>query len=316
MEGKEYLYMFKWGKRIFLFLAVNVLVMVTLSFVLNILGVKPYLTQNGINYGSLMVFCLVWGMGGAFISLALSRVMAKWMMGVQIIQPNTHNPAEQELVQTVHRLSRAAGLQTMPEVGIYDSPEVNAFATGPTRNRALVAVSSGLLRNMDKRSVEGVLAHEVAHVANGDMVTMALIQGVVNAFVMFLARVIAFAISNLLRSRDEEGEGLGPFAHMMVVFVLETIFMILGSIVVAAFSRYREFRADAGGAKLGGRDAMISALKSLQRVYEHNQAVVAHAGNDNRLQTMKISGGPSWMKLFASHPSLDERIARLEMAKF
>src|SRR3989339_1813106 len=181
------------AKRIFLFMAVNVLILLTLSITLNILGVRPYLNANGIDYGALMTFCLVWGIGGAFISLGLSRIMAKWMMGVQVIPPNTSDPALSSLVQTVHNLAKAAGLPKMPEVGYYNSPEINAFATGPTKSRALVAVSAGLLESMDRAQLEGVLAHEISHIANGDMVTMTLLQGVINAFVMFLARVIAFS---------------------------------------------------------------------------------------------------------------------------
>src|SRR5690606_37107750 len=177
-----------WAKRIFLFLAVNALVVITISTLMRLFGVEPYLQANGLNLESLAVFCLLWGMGGAFISLGLSRIMAKWMMGVKVIDPNTTDSNAQELVQTVYRLARAAGLSKMPEVGIYQSPEVNAFATGPTKARSLVAVSTGLLQRMRQDEVEGVLAHEVAHIANGDMVTMTLVQGVINAFVMFLAR--------------------------------------------------------------------------------------------------------------------------------
>lgn len=298
------------AKRIFLFLAVNLLVMVTISIVLNLLGVRPYLSANGIDYESLLAFCLVWGMGGAFISLALSRVMAKWMMGVQVIDPNTQDPSLRELVETVHSLARSANLPKMPQVGIYDSPEVNAFATGPTKSRALVAVSTGLLRRMRTNEVEGVLGHEVAHIANGDMVTMALIQGVVNAFVMFLARVIAFAIMNLSRSRDSESssEGMSYFAYHMTVFVLEMLFMVLGTMVVAWFSRMREFRADAGGARIAGRDRMVAALEALKRTIEIEDP---HAQKP-ALQALKISGKRgAWLSLFSTHPSLDDRIARL-----
>jgi len=216
-----------------------------------------------------MAFCLVWGMGGAFISLAISRIMAKMMMGVKVIDPRQlHDPQLQWLVETVHRLARSAGISTMPEVGIYDSPEVNAFATGPTKNRALVAVSSGLLNRMGRDQVEGVLGHEVAHVANGDMVTMTLIQGVVNAFVMFLARAIAFAVAQSGRRDDNEGSSFSSGTYLIVQFVLEIVFMILGSILVAFVSRWREFRADHGGARLAGRDKMIAALEALRRNYE------------------------------------------------
>ncbi len=296
-----------WAKRIGLFLAVNILVVLTISTVLSVLGVQPYLTAKGLNYQALMIFCLIWGMGGAFISLALSRIMAKWMMGVQVIPLDTRNPAEQELLQTVHQLARAAQLPAMPEVGIYSSPEVNAFATGPTKSRSLVAVSSGLLQRMDRSEMRGVLGHEVAHIANGDMVTMTLVQGVVNAFVMFLARVIAYAIT-MTRNSDSEEQGT-PMSYYVVQFALEMVFMIFGSMVVAWFSRYREFRADSGGARLAGRESMIQALQALQRtigaVDDAQPAVAA----------MKISSRPSgFMKLFSTHPALEDRIARLRQA--
>lgn len=295
--------MFNFGKRIMLFLAVNLLILVTLSVTLNLLGVGAYFSARGINYGSLMAFCLVWGMGGALISLALSRFMAKWMMGVQVIDPNTTDPALSGLVATVHNLARAAGLPKMPEVGYYPSPEINAFATGPTRSRALVAVSAGLLERMDQAQLEGVLGHEIAHVANGDMVTMTLVQGVINAFVMFLARVIAFFIAN--RGRDEDSS-LSP--NYLVVFLLEIVLSALGMIAVAAFSRYREFRADEGGARLAGREKMIGALEALQ-------STVAYADLTNKasMSAFKISGKRRFA-LFATHPPLEDRIERLKTA--
>ena len=299
-----------WMKRIFLFLSINILVMTTISILLRVLGVGPYLNAYGLDYGNLAAFCLIWGMGGALISLSLSRIMAKWMMGVQVIDPSTRDSDLQQLLVTVHRLARGAGLSVMPEVGIYDSPEVNAFATGPTRSRALVAVSTGLLSRMSQGELEGVLGHEIAHVSNGDMVTMTLLQGVVNAFAMFLSRIIAFAISQALRGDREGGRDRGgsPMISFAVQMVLEIVFMILGSMVIAWFSRFREFRADLGGAKLAGRDKMIRALQSLQRTFESVDASAQPA-----VQSLKISGRPSGlMGLFASHPSLDERIARLK----
>jgi heat shock protein HtpX len=298
-----------WFKRIGLFLAVNVLVVVSISTLLNVLGVKPYLTAQGLNFGSLIVFCLIWGMGGAFISLALSRVMAKWMMGVKVIPADTHDPQLRELVQVVHELARAAHLPQMPEVGIYESPEVNAFATGPSKSRSLVAVSTGLLHRMNRDEVRGVLGHEVAHIANGDMVTMTLVQGVVNAFVMFLARVIAYALT-MSRSQDgEEREGT-PMSYYAVQIVLEIAFMILGSMVVAWFSRYREYRADAGGARLAGRNNMIQALEGLKRTFD----AVDESGQPS-VQAMKISSKPGGiMRFFSTHPPLEERIERLKRA--
>jgi heat shock protein HtpX len=295
------------AKRITLFFAVNLLILITISLTMSLLGLRPYLTAQGIDYRSLMVFCVLWGMGASLISLALSRKMAKWTMGVKVIDPNTADPAARQLVADVHNLARAAGLPKMPEVGIYDSQEVNAFATGPTRARALVAVSTGILRRMDRRELEGVLGHEITHVANGDMVTMTLIQGVINAFVMFFARIIAFALAQFLR-RDDSGPSFA--IQWMLTMVLEIALSILGFIVVAFFSRIREFRADAGGARLAGRDSMVAALEALKRstgLVDNRQASLA---------TLKIAGGkgPGLRMLFATHPPLDERIARLRDA--
>src|SRR3974377_1434894 len=197
------------AKRIILFVMVNILVMTTITVILGLLRVGNYFPRGGL--AGLAVFCLVWGFAGSFISLALSRVMAKWMMGVQVIPPNTSDPALSSLVETVHGRARGAGLPSLPEVGIYQSDEVNAFATGPTKSRALVAVSTGLLQRMGSREVTGVLGHEVTHIANGDMVTMTLIQGIINAFVLFLSRVLGFAISQAMRSRDARKRGGGGF---------------------------------------------------------------------------------------------------------
>lgn len=299
-----------WIKRVVLFLTVNVLVIIAISLLLNILGIRPYLTAQGINYESLLWFCMIWGMGGAFFSLATSRIMARMMMGVRVIDPDTGNPHLQDLVQTVYRLARAANLPKMPQVGVYDSQEVNAFATGPTKSRALVAVSSGLLQGMRRDEIEGVLGHEIAHVANGDMVTMTLIQGVVNAFVMFLSRAIAFVVVQAMRSRDEhEGGGFSYMIYFLVSMVLEVVFMIFGSMVVAWVSRLREYRADAGGARLAGRQNMINALKGLMRTY----GIIDAAAQQPAIQTLKISGrGTGLMRLFSTHPPLEARIARLE----
>lgn len=295
----------KIAKRIFLFASVNILIIATLSVVLSLLGVQPYLSANGINYNQLILFCLVWGFGGAFISLALSRVMAKWMMGVQVIDPETRDQNLSQLVKRVHELSRAASLPKMPEVGIYEGEELNAFATGPTKSRALVAVSSGLLRRMNRQEVDGVLAHEVAHIANGDMVTMTLVQGVVNAFVMFFARVIGFFASQFV---DEEKRGMVQFG---VVLGTELLLGVMGMLVVAKFSRAREFRADAGGAKLAGTGNMIAALAALKRNYGE-QAVA----DEPAIATLKISGkSGGFLRLFSTHPDLDDRIARLSLIR-
>ncbi len=304
------------AKRIFLFLLVNILVVLTISLILQVLGVTRYTSYYGIDYSQLAIFCLVWGMTGSFISLALSRVMAKWMMGVKIIDPHTHDSHLQDLVQKVHSLARSAGLPAMPQVGIYESPDINAFATGPTKSRALVAVSTGLMQRMSDEEVEGVLGHEIAHVANGDMVTMTLLQGIVNAFVMFLSRVLAFAISQALRSKDEEGRSSSGFGmQYMIQFFLEIVLMILGSMITAWFSRYREFRADAGGARLAGRHQMVNALKGLQRAYGMMEEVEAQHPAPASMKAFRISGPRGgFMALFSTHPPLEERIARLESA--
>ncbi|HXH24172.1 MAG TPA: protease HtpX, partial [Vicinamibacterales bacterium] len=243
-------------KRIFLFVVTNLAIILTLTVVLNVLGITTGVTPGGIDLGALAVFCLFWGMGGAFISLQMSRWIAKRATGVQLVDGRTGHADIDWLYATVERLTRQANLP-MPEVGIYDSPEVNAFATGPSRRRSLVAVSTGLLRTMRRDEVEGVLAHEVAHIANGDMVTMTLLQGVINAFVMFFARVIAHVIT---RSGDREGNG---GMYFLVVIVLQIVLGILGTMVVYWFSRYREFRADHGGATLAGRERMLAALRRL-----------------------------------------------------
>ncbi len=301
------------AKRIFLFLLTNILVITVISFILWIFNIQPYLQQNGLDYKSLAIFCFIWGMGGALISLALSRIMAKWTMGVQVIDPRTTNPDEQDLLKIVYSLSQKVGLPEMPEVGIYNSPELNAFATGPTKRRALVAVSSGLLQRMNRDEIEAVLGHEVSHIANGDMVTMTLLQGVVNAFVMFLARILAFALSQVFaRGRDEREGGVSPLIFQLMVFVFQIVFMILGAMVIAAFCRHREFRADAGGAQLTGTPKMIAALQALKRAVE----VQDQSSHQPAFQTMKISNPGGIMKLFASHPPLDERIARLQRKEF
>ena len=215
------------AKRVFLFLLVNFLVVITLSFFLSIFNIKPYLQSYGLNLYSLMIFCFVWGMGGAFISLLLSRKIAVWMMKIQLIDSNTKDPSLQRLLTIVHKFSRDANLSDFPQVGIYNSPELNAFATGPTKKRSLIAVSTGLLNRMSEKELEGVIAHEMAHIQNGDMVTMTLLQGVINAFVMFLARVLAYICSGLGKSRSNSSGG-SYISYMIFVFLFEVIFMVLG----------------------------------------------------------------------------------------
>lgn len=295
----------KIAKRVFLFVATNILIITTLSVVMSALGVQPYLDAKGINYQSLMIFCVIWGFGGAFISLALSRVMAKWMMGVKLIDRDTQDPELRDLVFKVHGFARKAGLREMPEVGYYEADDLNAFATGPTRNRSLVAVSTGLLRNMNESELDGVLAHEVAHIANGDMVTMTLIQGVVNAFVMFLARVIGFFASQFVA---EEKRSIVQF---LVVIALEIALGILGMIVVSFFSRTREYRADAGGAGLSSTDSMIAALERLKV-----NIGLPQADDQPAIASLKISGkAGGLMKLFSTHPDLDDRIQSLRNSR-
>jgi len=289
------------GKRIFLFIATNIAIVLTLTVIAAFLGVGSGIGPEGLNIQGLAVFCLFWGMGGAFISLQMSRWIAKRATGVQLVNGRTGNSQADWLFETIGRLTRQANLP-MPEVGIYDSPEVNAFATGPSKSRSLVAVSSGLLRAMRPDEVEGVLAHEVSHIANGDMVTMTLLQGVMNAFVMFFARVIAYALTRSGDSRNNNSGG----SYFLIVIVLQIVLGILGSLVVNWFSRHREFRADHGGATLAGRERMIGALRRLAG--SHELVDTQHQA----LATMKINGGRSWATLFATHPPLAERIAALE----
>jgi heat shock protein HtpX len=283
------------AKRIVLFLVTNLLVVLTLSVVLSVLGVGSYVGPDGLNIGALATFCLIWGMGGAFISLLMSRWIAKRAMGVQLVDGNTGRGELDWLYRTVQRLTQQAQLP-MPEVGVYDSPEVNAFATGPSKRKSLVAVSTGLLRTMRPEEVEGVLAHEVAHIQNGDMVTMTLVQGVVNAFVIFLARVVG---SIVRQTADER------YAY---VLSFDIVLGFLGLIIVGWFSRAREFRADAGGAAMAGRGNMIAALRRLQTT---KQLV---DNSEPALATLKISG--KWGSLFATHPPLELRIQALETGKF
>jgi heat shock protein HtpX len=286
-------------KRIFLFVATNLAIMITLSIVLGLLGVTGYITPGGLDYSALMVFSLVWGFGGAFVSLAISRWMAKRAMGVQLVNGRTGQAELDWLHQTVEQLSRKAGLP-MPEVGVYDSPEVNAFATGPSKRRSLVAVSSGLLRSMRHEEIEGVLAHEVSHIQNGDMVTMTLVQGVVNAFVIFFARVVANVVRQMVDER------ISYLVFFVTSLVLDIAFGILGMMVVAWFSRAREFRADAGAATLSSRGNMIAALQRLMQ----NKALVDNS--QPQLATMKINGGKGFMSLVSTHPPLEARIAALQ----
>lgn len=293
-------------KRIALFLATNIAILVVLSIVLHLLGVESILDKKGVNLNmqALLVFSAVIGFGGSFISLAISKWMAKRMTGAQVIQ-RPRNESEQWLVQTVSSHARAAGIG-MPEVAVYDSPDINAFATGMRRDSALVAVSTGLLRSMNRDEAEAVLGHEVTHVANGDMVTLALIQGVVNTFVVFLSRVIGFVVDRVVFKVER---GTGP-AFWITTIIAQIVLGILASMIVMWFSRRREFRADAGGAHLAGKGKMIAALERLKASTEP-----AHL--PDQLAAFGISGGMGHglARLFMSHPPLDERIAALKSSQ-
>ncbi|TDK24947.1 protease HtpX [Luteimonas aestuarii] len=283
-------------KRITLFLITNLAVLVLLGIIMNV--VLPMFGIRLAGMGGLLVFAAIFGFGGAFISLLMSKWSAKRFSGAQVIT-EPRNDTERWLVDTVRRQADAAGIG-MPEVAIFDAPEINAFATGANRNNALVAVSTGLLRAMDKDEAEAVLGHEVAHVANGDMVTMALLQGVLNTFVIVLARLVARALSNYM------GRDLGGLAYFAVVFVLDMIFGLFASMIAMWFSRHREFRADAGGAALAGRDKMVKALEKLSLTYGHNTL-------PKQVAAFGISGGVGHglKKLLMSHPPLEERIQAL-----
>ncbi len=294
------------AKRIFLFLLTNIAVIAVIQVILSVFNVQPYLTPYGLNYQSLLIFAAIVGFSGSIFSLFISKWVAKRTYSIELIS-NARTPEEVFLETTVRRLAESAGIG-MPEVGIYNSPEANAFATGWNRNNALVAVSSGLLDSMTKDEIEGVLAHEISHVANGDMVTMMLLQGVVNTFVVFFARIAAYAVQGFLNRGRDDGGQIGGFAYYITAIIFEVFFGILASIITMWFSRHREFRADAGSAKLAGSNKMIAALKKLKKL--------SALPTDNRgksLNTMKISDKPSrFFALFSSHPPLDKRIAALQ----
>ena len=294
--------MFTLIKRFSLFVVVNLLVMLTLSFTANLIA--AFLGVDFSNYSGLLIFYSVLGMGGAFVSLFISKWMAKSMYRIQIIDSNTANATEMTLLNMVHNMSKKAGLRKMPEVGYYDSPEVNAFATGPSRNNSLVAVSTGLMNRMSRDQVEAVLGHEIAHVANGDMVTMTLIQGVMNTLVLFASRILASFAASALRG-DREGGG-SWFVEFGLYMFFQSVLGLLGAVVTNSFSRWREYRADAGGARLAGKEQMISALRALQGTEDFV------ARDDKAFASLKISGQRSALaKLFATHPPLEERIERL-----
>ncbi len=289
-------------KRIFLFILTNLAVLLVINLTLRLLGVNRWMDSHGaINFTSLLILSVVIGFSGSIVSLLMSKWMAKQSVGAQVIT-NPFDATERWLVETVRRQAQNAGIG-MPEVAIYDAPDVNAFATGWNRNNALVAVSTGLLNNMSKDEIEAVLAHEISHVANGDMVTLALIQGVVNTFVVFFAKLFGYFVDRVLLKNDErEGPGIGAFVAEIVA---QLVLGVLASVIVMWFSRQREFRADAGGASLAGRQKMIAALERLK--VNHEPAVMPQ---NMAASAISSSGGLS--KMFMTHPPLDERIAALK----
>ena len=288
-------------KRILLFVVTNIAVILVLSIVVNLLGVDRFLYTNGINYWSLLIFAGIFGFGGSFISLAISKWMAKWSTGAQVImQPRSDT--EIWLMNTVQKQASQAGIG-MPDVAVFESDSPNAFATGMNKNNALVAVSTGLLRTMKRDEVEAVLGHEISHVANGDMITLSLIQGVVNTFVIFISRIVGYFVDRVIL-KNEEGHGLGFF---ITTIVAQIVFGILASVIVMWFSRKREYVADAGGANLAGTGSMIAALESLQRS--------AHEPLPDQMTAFGISGKPSkhgFKMLFMTHPPLEDRIEALK----
>jgi heat shock protein HtpX len=288
-------------KRIALFLLANIAIMVIITTIFYVFGIGNYLTPYGLNIVSLLIYSVVVGFVGSFFSLLFSKPMAKWMMKVQIIA-TPHDPQEKRLIDVIAKIASRQNIK-MPEVGIYPSPEVNAFATGYSQKNALVAVSAGLLENFSDDELEGVLAHEMAHITNGDMVTMTLLQGVINTFVIFAARTVAFFVGKFL-SRNED---LSRLSYYLLTILFEIVFGILASVIVLGFSRYREFRADAGGAKFSSKEKMIACLKKLKTMQELIDT------EKKSLATMKISDKKSkFGNIFSSHPSLDERIKALE----
>ena len=292
-------------KRVVLFLLTNLAILVVLGVVVNLLGGDRFVSQSGLDMQSLFIFAAVFGMGGSFISLAMSKWIAKRSTGAQVIE-RPSNQTELWLVETVRAQASRAGIG-MPEVAIFDSPAPNAFATGARRDSSLVAVSTGLLRNMNQSEVEAVLGHEISHIANGDMVTLTLIQGVVNTFVIFLARIVGFVVDRALSSNNNDqyqGPGIGFWVTSIIA---EIVLGFLASMIVFWFSRQREFRADAGGAELAGRDKMISALQRLRQVAEPSRL-------PSEMAAFGINGGlkEGLAQLFSSHPPLEERIAALQ----
>ena len=292
-------------KRIVLLIATNLAIMLVLGIVSTLTGAHKFFSGGGLDLGKLLFFAMLMGFGGSFLSLMISKPIAKWTTGAKVIE-SPQNSNEYWLFDTVRRFSEKAGL-AMPEVAIYEG-EPNAFATGATKNSSLVAVSTGLLQTMTREEAEAVIAHEVAHIANGDMVTLTLIQGVVNTFVIFLARVVGWMVDSFLRKGDDESSGPG-IAYTVTVIIADIVFGILASVIVMYFSRQREFRADAGAAKLmGSPQPMVNALRRLGGM---------EAGElPKNVATSGINGRPGWMEMFSSHPPIEERIAALNSNQY
>ncbi|MBY0544468.1 MAG: protease HtpX [Gammaproteobacteria bacterium] len=299
------------AKRILLFVGTNIAVLLIFSIIMKIFNVGPMLTQHGLNYTSLLISSAIFGFLGSFISLFMSKMIAKMSMGVKIIDRAQASGDAAWLISIVEQLAQRVGIRT-PEVGIYDSPEPNAFATGWNRNNALVAVSTGLLRAMNRDEIEGVLGHELSHVANGDMVTLALIQGILNTFVLFFARIAAYFVTQALsRGEDSQPGALNSMVFFLVEIVFQIVFGILASMIVMWFSRFREYRADAGSARLLGKQKMILALQKLQQMQGGVEDKRAPS-----FEAMKIAGHKrGFLALLASHPPLEDRIKALETSK-
>jgi heat shock protein HtpX len=297
-------------KRICLFLALNLLIVTCVSVIINFLGLKPYLSSNGLDIRMLAGFCLVWGMAGSLISLLLSKKIATWMLSVKIINTE-QNPSqtEKKLVEIVTKIAKKANIYNIPEIGIFKSCQPNAFATGASKNFALIAVSSTLLQTLSDDEIEAVVAHEMAHILNGDMVTMSLLQGVINAFVMFLSRIFAYALANANSRDGKKQESLSSF--YLFTFIFEMIFLSLGSILLFFVSRKREYQADKGGALLVGKDKMIKALKALDQSFSLSKEEIK-AQKEFAAMMIKQSKPSPFSKIFSTHPTIQQRIKYLE----
>lgn len=295
-------------KRIALFFALNFVIVLTISTLLSLLNIGPYLTHYGLNLYSLSIFCLIWGMMGSLIALVFSRQIAKWTFSLKIIDPRQEtNPAFTQIYHTVVKLTQKIGLLEVPQVAIFHSPQANAFATGPSKRSSLIALSTGLLENLTQEEIEAVIGHELAHISNGDMVTMSLLQGLVNAFVMFLARIAAFFVSGLLKDQKKQASST---TFYLFTILFEIVFMMGGALILAGFSRFREYRADKGSAEILGAGPMIAALTRLKSLEAEGSYK-----KDPRLEeaaAIMIARPKKTFALFSTHPSVEKRIAKLK----